>query len=118
MTQPSLSKAIHAWKLKQQRPSGFSCLEMVLKEVLDLEQDPIHHTMMEAIKAFNGAVKHFDAAGAFLTEHEFAIGQEMVKTFFDSYADLNSWALTKGRKLFHITHQFHSVLHLFRNTRF
>ena len=94
------------------------CLEMVLKEVLDLEEDPIHHTMMEAIKAFNGAVQHFDAVGAFLTDHEYAVGQAMVKTFFDSYADLNSWALTKGRKLFHITHKFHSALHLFRNTRF
>ena len=91
---------------------------MVLREVLDLEEDPIHHTMMEAIHAFNGAFQHFDAVGAFLTDHEFQIGQTMVKTFFDSYADLNSWALTKGRKLFRTTHKFHSALHLFRNTRF
>ena len=82
------------------------CLEVVLKEVIDLEEGPIHHTMMEAINAFNGAVQHFDAVGAFLTDHEFALGQAMVKTFFDSYTDLNSWAVKKGRKLFHITNNF------------
>ena len=94
------------------------CLEAVLKELLDPAEDPIHITMIAAIHAFNQAVMHFDNMDAFLTPLEYATGQNFVKRFFDAYQDLNSWALTKGRKLFHITHKFHSALHLFKNTKF
>ena len=94
------------------------CLESVLNEILDPAEDPIHITMKEAIHAFNQAVRHYDNMDAFLTATEYATGQNFVKRFFDAYQDLNSWALAKGRKLFHITHKFHSALHLFKNTKF
>ena len=76
------------------------CLEAVLKELLDPAEDPIHITMIEAIHASNQAVMHFGNMDAFLTPLEYATGQNFVKMFFDAYQDLNSWALTKGRKLF------------------
>ena len=62
-------------------------------------------------------IKHYDNVGAFLAPTEFAYGMSLAKRFFDSYHDLNSWALTIDRKLFHITHKFHSARHLFKETR-
>lgn len=92
-------------------------LQILLQELLE-EDEEIHASMILCIEAFNDIVKHYDSVGAFLTATEFAYGMSLVKRFFDSYQDLNSWALTKGRKLFHITHKFHSAKHLFKNTKY
>ena len=92
------------------------CLEEVVKESLP-EGVPIHHTMLDCLKAFNQISQHFDALGGFPTPSEFALAQNLAKRFFDQYDDLYAWALSKGRKLFHITHKFHTAHHLIRNAQ-
>ena len=92
------------------------CLEEVVKESLP-EGVPIHHTMLDCLRAFNQISQHFDALGGFPTPSEFALAQNLAKRFFDQYDDLHAWALSKGRKLFHITHKFHTAHHLIRNAQ-
>ena len=92
------------------------CLEEVVKESLP-EDNPIHHTMLECLKAFNQISQHFDAIAGFPTPSEFAIAQDLANRFFDQYDDLHAWALSKHRKLFHITHKFHTAHHLIRNAQ-
>ena len=94
------------------------CLEALLAEVLDPEEDPIHSTMLECIGALNQLISHMDNIGAFPTASEYKVVDRLAKRFFDCYQDLHDWALAKGRKLFHIVHKFHSCRHLFKNTRY
>ena len=92
------------------------CLEEVVKESLPGD-DPIHHTMLDCLKAFNQISQHFDAIAGFPTPSEFAFAQNLAKRFFDQYDDLHAWASSKDRKLFHITHKFHKAHHLIRNAQ-
>ena len=94
------------------------CLATVLKEVLDPDEDPIHTTMLDCISALNELIHHIDNVGAFSSAAEYGIVEDLAKRFFDSYQDLGSWALAKGRKLFHVVYKFHSCRHLFKNTKY
>ena len=91
-------------------------LEQILADCLDLGVD-IHQRMVQCCKAFNQLVQHFDGCGAFLTAAEFAAAQELSTSFFNLYSRLNCWAAEEGRKLFHITFKFHSMLHLVQNSK-
>ena len=93
------------------------CLLQVLKEALPGDQ-PIHQTMIDCLGSFNQLVQHFDSIDLFPTSEEFALAKNLAKRFFDSYQDLNSWALSKGKKLFNITHKFHTMMHLIENSQF
>ena len=57
------------------------CLEEVVKESLP-EDNPIHHTMLDCLKAFNQISQHFDAIAGFPTPSEFALAQDLAKRFF------------------------------------
>ena len=83
-------------------------LQILLQETLD-DDEGVHATMLLCISAFNDIIMHFDGLGAFLSLTEYAKGMNFVKRFMDSYQDLNSRAQTKNRKIFHITHKFHSL---------
>ena len=91
-------------------------LEQILADCLDFGVD-IHQSMVQCCKAFNQLVQHFDGCGAFLTAAEFAAAQELSTSFFNRYSRLNCWAAEEGRKLFHITFKFHSMLHLVQNSK-
>ena len=56
------------------------CLEEVVKESLP-EDNPIHHTMLDCLKAFNQISQHFDAIAGFPTPSEFALAQNLAKRF-------------------------------------
>ena len=91
-------------------------LEQVLADCLDLRVE-VHQSMIQCCKAFNQLVEHFDGCGAFLNAAEFAAAQELSTSFLNHYSRLNCWAAEEGRKLFHITFKFHSMLHLVQNSK-
>ena len=93
------------------------CLEVLLREVLD-EENEIHGTMLQCIHALNQLIAVFDSAGVFPKEAEYKLSQNFAKRFCDSYQDLHNWFKDLDRKLFNITHKFHSAIHLFKNAKF
>ena len=76
------------------------CLDEVVKESLP-EDNPIHHTMLDCLKAFNQISQHFDAIAGFPTPSELALAQDLAKRFF---------GLVK-------LHKFHTAHHLIRNAQ-
>ena len=93
------------------------CLEVLLREVLD-EDTEINGTMLECIHALNQLIAVFDSAGVFPKEAEYKLSQNFAKRFCDAYQDLHNWFQDLDRKLFNITHKFHSAIHLFKNAKF
>ena len=93
------------------------CLLQVLREALP-EDDPIHQAMLAYLEALIQIADLYDAIGLFPTSEEFLQAANLAKRFFSNYHDLNQWALLKGRKLFHITHKFHSFHHLILNSKY
>ena len=69
------------------------CLEEVVKESLP-EDNPIHHTMLDCLKAFNQISQHFDAI---------AVSQPLQSLPLHKTLPKGSLALPKHTKLFHIT---------------
>ena len=65
-----------------------------MKESLP-EGHPIHHTMLDCLKAFNQISQHFDAIAGFPTPSELALAENLAKRFFDQHDDLHAWALSK-----------------------
>ena len=86
----------------------------VCKALLDVE---VAHegAMLQAMDSMSTLIKLFDEADAFLIEAEWHKAMTLAKTFLDSYASLNAWALEKGRKLFNIVMKFHTFQHLVEN---
>ena len=93
------------------------CLSQVLREALP-EDDPIHQAMLACLEALIQIADLYDAIELFPTSEEFLQAANLAKRFFSNYHDLNQWALLKGRKLFHITHKFHSFHHLTLNSKY
>ena len=93
------------------------CLLQLIKEALP-EEVPIHETMIGCLSAFIEIQDLYDEIGMFPSAAEYGKACSLAKRFFDSYHDLNKWALLKGRKLFNVTHKFHSFKHLLVNSRF
>ena len=93
------------------------CLLKVLIEALP-EGELIHQQMIECLASFNEIIQHFDGIDLFPTEAENGLAKDLAKRFFSSYQDLNTWALSKGLKLFNVTHKFHSMMHLIKNAKF
>lgn len=94
------------------------CLEIVMKEVLDEEENPIHSTMLGCLSCLNSLIQHFDSVDLFLSRAEYAKGQDLAKRFYSLYSDLHDWAEDVGRKMLNITHKFHTSIHLFENTKY
>ena len=93
------------------------CLLAVIQEVLPPEE-PIHEKMKICLAALVSIAGHFDSCGMFLSPKEFTTASNLCKKFFNSYHDLQQWALLKGQKLFHSTWKFHSFMHLLKDSRF
>lgn len=89
-----------------------------MKEVLDEEENPIHSTMLGCLSCLNSLIQHFDSVDLFLSRAEYAKGQDLAKRFYSLYSDLHDWAEDVGRKMFNITHKFHTSIHLFENTKY
>ena len=85
------------------------CLLAVIQEVLPPEE-PIHEKMKIGLAALVSIAGHFDSCGMFLSPKEFTTASNLGKRFFNSYHDLQQWALLKGQKLFHSTWKFHSFI--------
>ena len=92
-------------------------LLQVVREALD-DEEPIHQTMISCLEAMVKIDAHYDSIGIFPTSSEFGEACNLAKRFFSTYADLHQWALLKGRKIFHITHKFHSYMHLIHNSQY
>ena len=93
----------------------------VIKKVLAKEGAVEHaaeRAMVSALQKACNLVALWDNADMFLTEEEFATSMRLCDDFLTLYDLLNTWALAKGRNLFHIVMKHHTFLHLVENSFF
>ena len=93
------------------------CLLEVLQDVLDDDQEA-HQQMKQSLSAFCQIIQVMDQAATIPSKQDYEKLCGLAKRFFSAYDALNKWALTKGRKIFHVTYKFHSFLHLIKNSKF
>ena len=93
----------------------------VVKKVLGKEgarEQTAERAMVAALEKACGLVALWDDADIFLTDDEFATSMRLCNDFLTLYDRLNTWALDKGRNLFHIVMKHHTLLHLVENSFF
>ena len=113
---PHSSFAVLDAKAAEMKYLGPPLLEVV-QALLDSE-DEVQGAMVQCLHAWCSIIQVFDGAGVFLTAEEYSLVEDLGKRFFTTYDFLSKWALSKGRKLFHVTFKFHSGHHLMRDSKY
>lgn len=113
---PHSSFAVLDAKAAEMKYLGPPLLEVV-QALLDSE-DEVQGAMVQCLHAWCSIIQVFDGAGVFLTAEEYSLVEDLGKRFFTTYDFLSKWALSKGRKLFHVTFKFHSGHHLLRDSKY
>ena len=92
-------------------------LKKVCDDVFNLD-NPVEKNMLLALESLTAVSSIFDEADVIPSTGDWLITMAQINWFFNSYQALNTWALAKGRNLFHIVMKHHTLLHLIENARF
>ena len=89
----------------------------VCKAILDRSNEVDKHIVC-ALEGLCNLTALFDRCSMFLSKEEYAEALQKAEVFLDNYDFLNTWALEKGRRLFHVVMKHHTFMHLVNNSNY